>query len=379
MKKILLTVVTALFTLAMFGQGADKAFLDAWKARHNSDKQFSGFLMDFRDSSIYHEWTKNKEVEASPSNTYDVIWDATEKALKIHFLFLGSSTVKIKDNYSGAVSVGTRITKKKADTSATAPAFNPFMGVTGADSILCTNYINMSDSNNRSIAVYCKLVNCDDSATIRFDIFDVNGRKTNYDNSSCKRGIKPSVDFQRILFTWGYDSGNDLGNIGGWNESAVTFFDGYSGDFWGCKTGHWDATHATGLPGLVNGSGAYQVPLESAYMVPKFSFSTNGGALTDSWVKQMIAGTRDKDYSLLIQKIEFGVAPFSDAPVVGAIKAKKITPNTGTKFTFEGQGTMVDILGQTVATGNGVIDASQLSEGVYFIIIDGIASEVIVK
>ena len=185
------------------------------------------------------------------------------------------------------------------------------MGVVGKDSIIADNYIDMTDIANRTIAVYCKLVDNTDSATIRFDIFDVNGRYTNFDNSSCKKGIKPSVDFQKIVFNWSYDSGGDPNNIGGWNEDAPTFNDGYAGDFWGVKTGHWDRTiPVTGLPRVTYGAGGYLVPLEAAYIIPKFSFSTNGGGKTDSWVKAMAAGTLDKDYSLLIQKIEFGVNPF---------------------------------------------------------------------
>jgi len=61
------------------------------------------------------------------------------------------------------------------------------------------------------------------------------------------------------------------------------------------------------------------------------------------------------------------------------LKLKKITPNVGKKFAFEGKGVMVNLLGQVVAKGAGSIDASSLANGVYYIVIDGVASKVIVK
>ena len=297
--------------------GADKAFINAWSAKHNKNNQYQGVVMDFTDSTIYHEWTKSPELEYSATNVYTPTWDATNKALKIHYKYTGTGK---EDNYSGAVNIGKGITKKNDSLSYNSTSvFNPFLE---NDSIIAKEYIDMRDTTHRSIAVYCKLVNNDDSASLRFDIYDVNGRKTNFDNSSAKKGIKPSVGFQKIIYNWCYDSGANSDNVGGWNEDAPTFFDGYSGEFWGVNTGHWSPTATIGLPRVVNGSGAFQIPLESAYMIPKFSFSTNGGGKTDPWVKAMAAGTKDKEFDILIQKVEFGVPPFNGnntIPVTGVV------------------------------------------------------------
>ena len=114
MKKTVLTVASAILSLTMLGQNADQVFIDAWTARHNKNNQRSGVLMDFRDSTIfYNQVAAGLEIETSATNVYDMSWDATNKALKIHMKFTGDGKA---DNYSGAVAVGTGIKKKKADT-----------------------------------------------------------------------------------------------------------------------------------------------------------------------------------------------------------------------------------------------------------------------
>ena len=100
----------------------------------------------------------------------------------------------------------------------------------------------------------------------------------------------------------------------------------------------------------------------------------------------------DKEFEVYIKKVEFGDFTSGQDQMVTydgitrtttAAKfvkgSKKICPNVGSKFNFEGKGIMVNILGQVVATGTSSIDASSFAAGVYYIIIDGIASKVIVK
>jgi len=394
MKKVLLTVAAALASMAMFGQGADAAFYTAWSAKHNANNQFKLAVLDFSDSAMVKEWrTARKEFETSAENSHDVSYDATEKALKIAYKYLGTAA---NDNYSGTVTFGYLYTKKNDSTSAgCTTAFNPFLE---KDSIV-SDFINMTDSANRSIRVTYKVKNLADSASMRIDIYDVNGRKTNNGNSAVKKQIKQASTYQTLVYNWCYDSGSDLGNKSGWNEDAIGFADGYSGNWWGINTGHWN-TGTTGLPKVT--ADPYKVNLDTAFMLPKFLVQFNSGGKGDAWVKAMAGVTSpalDKEFEVYIKKVEFGdftsgqdlmfaydgtlrtcYCWINDSVASKIINnAKKISPNIGSKFAFEGKGTMVNILGQVIAEGTNSINADAAAAGVYYIIIDGVGSKVIVK
>ena len=51
----------------------------------------------------------------------------------------------------------------------------------------------------------------------------------------------------------------------------------------------------------------------------------------------------------------------------------------GNVFTFEGTAKLINVIGQVVATATNTLDASSVAPGIYFIVIDGKAKEVLVK
>ena len=309
MKKALLVFVPILISFTFYGQSdADATFLNAWSAKHNSNNQYQRAVLDFSNQALYIEWTNNKIEEKSTQNSYTVSYDNAEQALKISYKYIGDGVhdgTAANDNYDGSVSFGYGYVKKNDSTrNGSTAKFNPFVEM---DSII-GSYINMSDPLNRQIRVTYKVKNlsAQDSASFRIDLYDVNDRKTNYNNSSVKRCIKPSSSWQELQFWWSYDSSNDPDNVSGWNEQATGFLDGYSGHWWDIPNGHSDVNVISNQPLVPNGTYPFIVPLDSSYILPKFLVQINGGFHSAPWISGMDAGYLDGEFDIYIKKIEFG-------------------------------------------------------------------------
>jgi uncharacterized protein YjdB len=469
MRKILLTVAGSLAALTMFGQ-ASSAFLSAWSAKHNSTNQYKKAVLDFSDSTLYNEWNANQLINlGSPQQgQYTVDYSKTEKALHIHYKFIGTAG---NDNYSDAVIFGYGYKQVNDSATPNTAVFNPFLE---KDSII-GSYIDMTDSTTRELKLTMKVANLasTDSATVRCDIFDVNSRETNYDNSGAKTAIMPATTYQKIDYVWNYDSGSDAGNLSNWNESGLTFMDGYSGAWWGLTNGHWaSGVGTTGLPPVTVTTG-FQVPLDPAFVLPRFLIQFNSGPKTASWVQNMASGKLDGEMDFYISKAEFGTMLATGADVyyypeitsvavtaagsattissdkgtlqltatvlpanitdksvtwsvsdltlasidsTGLLKALKngtvtVTATTtrgakiatyqvvlsnqiidfnkiefnhsitqtGDIFKFEGSAKLINLLGQVISTGVNTLDASNVTPGIYFIVLNGHAKQVFVK
>jgi len=64
--------------------------------------------------------------------------------------------------------------------------------------------------------------------------------------------------------------------------------------------------------------------------------------------------------------------------VVSLVEGSKLR-QIGNVFTFEGTAKLINLIGQVVATATNTLDASSVAPGIYFIVIDGNAKEVLVK
>jgi len=389
MKKILLTVGSILAALSMLADGADSAFIKAWTANRIIEKSVKKAILNFNDTILYNKRAINggANVGNPQQATYVTSYDSVEKALSIHYTYTGDGT---KDQYSEAVYFGYGYSQDTSAANKVAKKFNPFLA--NGDVIKGT-FIDMSDSLMRNLKLICKIKDLasTDSVSVRVDIYDVNGRETNSNKSGVKRAIKPSSEWQILTYIWSYDSGNDPGNLAGWNEQALMFYDGYQGNWWGISNGHY-STPEPGFPSIVLNSSEFAVPLEPKYILPKFLVQFNPGAKTDAWVANMGSGKLDGDFTLLIREVDFGDIDSQNLTadeqfeygqhIVASkiVEGKKLkVSQSGDIFRFEGKAKLINILGQVVATGVDVIDASSLTPGVYFIIVDGRAKEVIVK
>ena len=381
MKKVLLTVAAAFAGMAMFA--TDLTHQDSvaifWKAKTLATKKPTLVVFDYSDTTFAHGlnfknfWTQHSEgTKTDPlDGVYKVDWDKTEKALVINFDY----SKQTGDNYSAVLNY-TWVDKIMNSTS-----FNPFLGKDSStkDSVKGI-MLDMSKNKDagRKLVINCKVVGVSDKAQIRFDLSDANGRQSN--QISPKHTILPSSDYQDITFDWGVDAnGND-----NWNQDVTELTDGWSSAWLDVDNGRSVGVVGkliNGLPGIGAG-GADLIKLDTSCIV-KWNIQFNDGSIA--------AAAADKTFKLYVKTIKIGDQLASEAnthtfggpngSVASKIvkAAKKITPNVGSKFAFEGKGTMVNILGQVVATGTNSIDASSVAGGVYYIIIDGVASKVIVK
>jgi hypothetical protein len=389
MKRHLLIVSLLLLTLSAFSQWytADDVFMSAWSAKHNSGTQYRRAVLDFSDSNLFVEWSKHKLVQPSTQNIHTLSYDYTEQALKIAYHYIG---VGAADNYDGAVTLGYGYIRKNDSTSqGNTQLFNPFIE---QDSII-GSYINMSDVNNRSIRVTYKVKNLSDIASIRIDLFDVNGRETNDNASSIKKNLQIGDEWKTISGYWGRDSQSDPDYVYGWNQDALTFCDGYSEKWWEVNNGQSNTTPTQGLP--VPLSRPYTVPLDSTLILPQILFQLNSGSASDSWVKNMGNGTQDSQFEVYIKTLEMGDFTATEAEtfryqspltqttdtiydkIKNASNDISIAPNPVKDFAtiniINDQKctiTIVDVLGQIMDKQTGVgslkIDCTHFKKGIYF-------------
>lgn len=406
MKKVLLTAAAAFASFAMLAQVKTNGLTNnstrqdslatMWNANKvqkgsgvdNSTKITSVFI-DFSDTTGVEMATVMKNLwyhgiglvtgEAGGNTKYPGVYLPVWKSgyLEIPFNYVGQSG----DNYSACVNQSwTSFVKGSGKT------FNPF--VNAGDSVKGI-FVNMSNKDYRKAKVVCQVVGLADSATIRMDLCDANGRQSNLGNPSRIVRKTNTVD-TTLIFNWNGEGAMDpaSGKIDNWEQDVDGLTDGWSDAFneVAAKGAIKDKT-ADGLP-MVLANGTDPVKLDTAYIC--------------KWMLQFDMGSTyknvDQTFTLKVKSIQigdlmlqpgidnqsnglyvFGGSHKSEGTPAKIVKAKKITPNVGKKFAFEGKGVMVNLLGQVVAKGAGSIDASSLANGVYYIVIDGVASKVIVK
>ena len=419
MKKVLLTVAGSVLGLGMFAQtmtpkDSIAAVVNSWKAAYRSTYNVKFVTLDYTDSTIAPTKTANGiinktfEPQGGAATTLKTYYDVDNKCLRLDF----DRTAAAGANWGDYI-FNYWTTKVTSD----AASFNPFYNsdawkakaAADKDSIVGVT-LDLTDSANRIMTVEYKLLDLDaaDSADLRMDLFDVNGRSTG--GHSAKRIIGGKTlpndgNWQTATFYWNAekDWANLESEVGyqGTGDAALndaaqqSFSDGYDATWFGQANGRgYGASASAAIPGLFGfipnstfgGTGnspftgdAYDIDLDAKNIIG-FKIILNDGPSADY---------HDKQFSVLIKKIAIGDAlaanttnhySFPQGLLASKIvKAKKITPNVGKKFAFEGKGVMVNLLGQVVAKGAGSIDASSLANGVYYIVIDGVASKVIVK
>jgi hypothetical protein len=382
MKKILLTAATALASLSMFAVMTNKDSVETIWVSHKiltESHKPNLITFDFSDTTAL-SFTKFWTHSAANSNAglafYKYSWDATEKALKIDVDFtIGGTVAAPATNYSAILNYNwVNLVEKAGDTK-----INPF---TTADSVEGV-FLDISGADQAKLVLNYKPVGLSDSAQVRFDISDANGRQSN--QISPKHTIKPSSTYQDMTFSWAEASnGNN-----DWNQDVAEITDGWTDSWFDVKNGRGasDIASVKALNLPVAGAGGVGLYSLDASSIAKWNIQFDDGTKTAPGPKQT-----DMTFSIYVKSITIGdkLASTDDQYVFGATKrfvtgnkivkgSKKITPNVGSKFNFEGKGILVNILGQVVATGAGSIDASSFAAGVYYIIIDNVATKVIVQ
>lgn len=422
MKKVLLTVAGSMLGVAMFAQTAMTpadsivAVVNSWKAAYKSTHNVKLVTLDYTDSAIAPTKTtdgfinKTFELQGSAATTLKTYFDVTEKALRLDFDRTAASGANWGDyifNYW--------ITKQSTDPASFNPFYNSTAWATKKDSVIGVT-LDLSDTSTRIITVRYKLVDLDaaDSANLRMDLFDVNGRSTG--GHSAKRIIGGKTlpndgQFHNATFYWTASKDwaglEDLGEVGyqGTGDAALndaaqqSFSDGYDASWFACSNGRGYGASAlsaeAGLFGFkpnseIGGTGnspftgdKYDITLDAKNIIG-FKIILNDGPSCDY---------HDKQFSVLIEKITIGEELAAgtkdhyvfggdkpgiqvDAPIVAA-QAVKIA-QTGSVYSFEGTANVKNILGVTVIAGaKNTVDVSGLASGVYFIVIDGVATEIV--
>jgi len=438
MKKLLLTVSGSLLGLAMFAgtpansKDSIKAVVNSWKANYHCVANPLVVTLNYDDSTICP--TKNAsgvinnksfEPQGAAATTTTTYFDEAAKALRVDWTWTATSGPNWGDKmYNYWI--------HKVQPATQTAAFNPFKDstkttdggwITPLDTVRGV-MLNLTDTASRIVTITYKLVGLatTDSANIRFDLYDVNGRSTG--GHSAKRTIgtaRPGTlvpndnQYHDVTFSWDGSQGKDWaqdktqGMLSGTGDAPLndemqkSFSDGYDATWFNVPNGRgYGATAAAAPTGLFGfepnsaygGTGnskytgdSYDIDLDAAHIIG-FGFMLNDGPSAtyhslgfSILIKKIVIGDPLSVGSKNGDEFIFGGPNATPEPVAAKLvkAAKKITPNIGSKFAFEGKGTMVNILGQVVATGTSSIDASSLATGVYYIIIDGVASKVIVK
>jgi len=229
-----------------------------------------------------------QSVENGNSNLqfYKYSWDAIEKALKIDVDFtLGGTVTPPTSNYA-AVLVYRWLKNIQGVNSM---SFNPF--VNSGDSVEGV-MLDLSAKANRVFKMNCKPLNLSDSAEIRVDLGDANGRESNY--CSPKHTLKPSTGYQDLRFSWG----EDFNQINEWNQDIAIMQDGYSDSWLNISTnrGISPGTLVNGLPNLRQYTdGRYDLDTSNiAHWMMYFDDGRNASS------------GNDVSFSLYVKKIQIG-------------------------------------------------------------------------
>ena len=420
MKKILLTVAGSMLGIAMFAQtpkqDSIKAVVASWKAAFRATKNVELLTLNYLDSTIAPTLTasgtiinKTFEPQGGAATTLKTYWDVTEKALRLDHDWSANTGKAGSFANWGDYLFNYWITKQTKD----ATKFNPFYNSTAwkakavadRDSVIGVT-LDLTDSAQRVIKVEYKLVGLDpkDSADMRMDLIDVNGRSTG--GHSAKRIIGGTTlpnngEYQTAIFYWNAQkdwASLETGGFQGSGDAALndaaqqSFSDGYDATWFSCANGRGyglsAATAEAGLYGFIpNGS-----------LVPKPAKDGNSPFTGDKYDIDLDAkniagykiiindgpsvGYHDLKFSILIKSITIGNEASSnditiDAPIVNKDVVANYT-KVGSVYSYDGTATVVNALGQVVIPATtGSIDVQNLTSGIYFIIVNGVAAEIV--
>jgi hypothetical protein len=293
MKKILLSITAAFVSLGLFAQlktnglSHTDSVTTMWKAQQLLTEMYKPQLVKFDFSGITNEIMSyfyvpsNANGNDSLDGIYKYSWDTTEYALNIHF------------NYSN---------RKKSNTEAflscdwskhqqSGTSFNPFLH--SLDSVEGV-FIDMSGADAAKLVLHYRTVGLSDSAQIRFDLSDANGRQSNW--VSPKHTLKPSTSYQDIEFSWAESSnGNNE-----WNQDVSEAMDAWSTSWFGIDNGRTVGITGkpltNGLPGIGK-AGVDIIPIDLS-SICKFTMYINEGDIALSGV--------DTNFSIYFKSIQMG-------------------------------------------------------------------------
>jgi len=228
MKKVVITFTITLMSMGMFAQtittsDSIKAIVSSWKSALRCTKNVKRVVLNYSDPALCPIKAANGTIDFKTFETMGMAasrlkpyFDETEKALKIDFDWT--------DSYNGEANWGDYLSSywvtKQTNNIA---QFNPFYNSDdwkskpsdSKDSVVGVT-LNLTDTVNRIIIVEYKLIGLDqtDSANLRMDLLDVNGRSTG--GHSAKRTL----------------GGSTLPNDGMWH-TATFYWNGIS-KLWRC-------------------------------------------------------------------------------------------------------------------------------------------------
>jgi hypothetical protein len=256
----------------------------SWKAHQMLTESHKPNLLtfDFSDTlgiPFSKFWTQSGN--DSLAGIYFYSWDATEKALNIHF------------NYSNRTKSNTNalLSYDWSKHQQSGSSFNPFLY--SLDSVEGV-FLDISAADAAKLVLNYRTVGLSDSAQVRFDLSDGNGRQTNW--VSPKHTLKPSTSYQDVTFSWAESSnGNNE-----WNQDVSEAMDAWSTSWFGIDNGRTVGITgkplANGLPGIGKG-GVDIIPVDLS-SICKFTMYINEKDIALSGI--------DTNFSIFIKSITIG-------------------------------------------------------------------------
>ena len=336
MKKVVITFTITLMSMGMFAQtittsDSIKAIVSSWKSALRCTKNVKRVVLNYSDPALCPIKAANGTIDFKTFETMGMAasrlkpyFDETEKALKIDFDWT--------DSYNGEANWGDYLSSywvtKQTNNIA---QFNPFYNSDdwkskpsdSKDSVVGVT-LNLTDTVNRIIIVEYKLIGLDqtDSANLRMDLLDVNGRSTG--GHSAKRTLggstlpndgmwhtatfywNASKDWASLESEMGYQNYGDASLS---DYSQMSFSDGYDATWFTVPNGRgygMSAPAPSGLFGFIPNKNSYgnspftgdmyDIPVDAAN-IAGFKFIINDGPSVQY---------HDKNFSLLIKSISIG-------------------------------------------------------------------------
>jgi uncharacterized protein YjdB len=250
---------------------------------------------DFSDTtnlSFTKFWTHSAANGNASLGFYKYSWDAIEKALKIDVDFtIGGTVTPPATNYSAILSYNWL----KQVQGINSVSYNPFIN---SDDSVEGVMLDLTDKNNRVFNINYKALNLGDSAQLRIDLGDANGRVSN--NFSPKHTLYPNSNYQDVRFSW---DRSDI-NYNEWNQDMKEMQDGWSSQWQSINTNRSNYNTSNvpgkfidGLPSLsYGGTGIYNLDTAN---IGSWDMYFDDGVIASK-------GT-DVVFSVLIKKIQIGV------------------------------------------------------------------------
>ena len=340
MKKTVITFTITLFGMGLFAQkmtstDSIKAVVSSWKSALRSTRNVKRVVLNYSDPALCpikaaDETINYKTFEAwgQANQTLRPYYDETEKALKLDYNWENSGFGFA--NW-GDYLYNYWITKQTSNVA----GFNPFYNSDEwkakpselKDSVVGVT-LNLTDTINRIVKVEYKIVglNVGDSANLRMDLLDVNGRSTG--GHSAKRIIGGTTlpnDGQWHTATFYWNASKDWANLDsevgyqGYGDASLndaaqqSFSDEYDATWFTVANGRgWGSSSPeapSGLFGFIPNSkigiensnspfmgDKYAIPVDAAN-IAGFKFIINDGPSV---------AYHDKKFSLLVKSISIG-------------------------------------------------------------------------